>query len=469
MANTTPENFNASVMVNQDGKIVYPETLTADTITSENINSTGITTETLTADTITSENINSTGITTETLTADTITSQNIPSLDSVQTLQTEKANKGNLYFNNGRIRAVPPFPAMFPFSVCMRVKMQSFPTDSQTLFTFANYPTLVICAYITNTNVLRLRIASGASGSLESNDKTITLNNNFLETKNDIVFIFKNLNTFDLYINGVLQELSGSSFPLDSIQLGLTSAFAINTNDPNYSTNPASTNPIELSDVAVFNFDMSASDAPYSVSDFSSGKAIPPVAQKGFGLLNPTVGTSNGQISQAFNTGIVSIAQSGTTLTATATGTSGETASRIYCAIDPTKPIYISNSNITINNNISFRARIYYTDGTNKTTGNLQSGVSVTLTPDATKTINYLALLYLGYNATAGDATISDFCVQQNGALLALENYTITVGSTQYVPDVSGNNYDATVSGSVAGTNDIAIAKLADLINQRGA
>ena len=52
-----------------------------------------------------------------------------------------------------------------------------------------------------------------------------------------------------------------------------------------------------------------------------------------------------------------------------------------------------------------------------------------------------------------------------------LENYTFTVGSTQYIPDVSGNNHDATITGTgtVAGTFDKAIAKLASLITSTNA
>lgn len=52
-----------------------------------------------------------------------------------------------------------------------------------------------------------------------------------------------------------------------------------------------------------------------------------------------------------------------------------------------------------------------------------------------------------------------------------LENYTFTVGSTQYIPDVSGNNYDATITGTgiVAGTFDASIAKLASLITSTNA
>ena len=383
-------------------------------------------------------------------------------------LQCEKLNKGNLFFAGGTIRGQMVMPTSFPFSIAARLKIDDFNSGNQTIFTIADFPSRVISLYLYNEDLV-LKITSNISGETLYNYKHLDLNSAFIGKFNDIVWIVNSLNNYTLFINGNAVQLTTDVSRLTSMELGGSIYYSANNNNPNFTTNPGNANPIELADVAVFNFDMSAQDAPYSISDFSSGKAIPPAAQKGFGLLNPVVGTSNGQISQAFNTTIVSIAQSGNTITAATTGSSGETASRIYCTVDPTKPIYIYNSEIISSNNINFRVRIYYTDGTNTTSANIQSGVSVTLTPDVSKTINYLALLYLCYSATTGDATIIDFCVQQNGALLALENYTIKVGSTQYVPDVSGNNYDATVSGSVAGTNDIAVAKLADLINQRGA
>ncbi len=61
-------------------------------------------------------------------------------------------------------------------------------------------------------------------------------------------------------------------------------------------------------------------------------------------------------------------------------------------------------------------------------------------------------------------------------ALLALEDYSIAVGATRYVPDISGNAYDATVvesggsgetawTGTVKGSRDTATKRLCDLIN----
>lgn len=54
-----------------------------------------------------------------------------------------------------------------------------------------------------------------------------------------------------------------------------------------------------------------------------------------------------------------------------------------------------------------------------------------------------------------------------SGALLSLDDYSIKVGATQIVPDVSGNNNDATITGGVVmGSKDNSIAKMAQLFYQ---
>ena len=54
-------------------------------------------------------------------------------------------------------------------------------------------------------------------------------------------------------------------------------------------------------------------------------------------------------------------------------------------------------------------------------------------------------------------------------AMLALDDYVITVGSTRYIPDLSGNVADMTVTGDVKGDRDASIARLAALIGQANA
>ena len=60
--------------------------------------------------------------------------------------------------------------------------------------------------------------------------------------------------------------------------------------------------------------------------------------------------------------------------------------------------------------------------------------------------------------------TFTDFQIKVNGALLALENYTITNGTTKQIFDFSGNANDATCSGSVKGDNDNRVQRLVDFI-----
>ena len=54
-------------------------------------------------------------------------------------------------------------------------------------------------------------------------------------------------------------------------------------------------------------------------------------------------------------------------------------------------------------------------------------------------------------------------------ALLALDDYSIEVGSTKYIPDVSGGANDFTIIGDFKGDKDISIKRLAALISQSNA
>ncbi len=54
-------------------------------------------------------------------------------------------------------------------------------------------------------------------------------------------------------------------------------------------------------------------------------------------------------------------------------------------------------------------------------------------------------------------------------ALLALDDYSIEVGSTKYIPDVSGGANDFTITGDFKGDKDISIKRLAALISQSNA
>ena len=57
----------------------------------------------------------------------------------------------------------------------------------------------------------------------------------------------------------------------------------------------------------------------------------------------------------------------------------------------------------------------------------------------------------------------------QKRALLALDDYSIEVGSTKYIPDISGGANDFTITGDFKGDKDISIKRLAALITQSNA
>nr|DAH10279.1 MAG TPA: hypothetical protein [Caudoviricetes sp.] len=54
-------------------------------------------------------------------------------------------------------------------------------------------------------------------------------------------------------------------------------------------------------------------------------------------------------------------------------------------------------------------------------------------------------------------------------ALLALDDYSIEIGSTKYIPDISGGANDFTVAGDFKGDKDISIKRLAALVAQSNA
>lgn len=54
-------------------------------------------------------------------------------------------------------------------------------------------------------------------------------------------------------------------------------------------------------------------------------------------------------------------------------------------------------------------------------------------------------------------------------ALLALDDYSIEVGSTKYIPDISGGANDFTIIGDFKGDKDISIKRLAALVAQSNA
>ncbi len=97
--------------------------------------------------------------------------------------------------------------------------------------------------------------------------------------------------------------------------------------------------------------------------------------------------------------------------------------------------------------------------------------------------IEFARIFISNYDMSASDApySVADYAAgklpppsvcntsAEKRALLALDDYCIEVGSTKYIPDVSGGANDFTVTGDFKGDKDISIKRLAALISQSNA
>ena len=167
-------------------------------------------------------------------------------------------------------------------------------------------------------------------------------------------------------------------------------------------------------------------------------------------------------------------------------GFRGFIGSKITAVVKPINDVIVVVSNPTGGN----MDAVLYVNGTQIGKHSMQwERASIAMTGYRLNAYNYAASLI---DTTMKDFAIFNFDMSAEGApysvadysagkpvppsalaqtAVLLENYTFTVGSTQYIPDVSGNNNDATITGNgtVAGTFDKAIAKLASLITSTNA
>ena len=274
-------------------------------------------------------------------------------------LMLSKMGAGQLWFNRGKLSGSNfPIPT-FPFSICAQVRIDGWKGASdvsQSIFQCGTYGStqLVSLGFSDTSSFPRLgvQVSSTSDGTTTSSAFRCNFDySDFIGKDHTIVAVCRNLDSSDtldwsIYLDG--EAMTGSpTKDLKIDALGGSVNYAVNTTNGNFPSNAACANPMRLSRLAVFNFDMSAEGAPYTVADYVSGKLVPPAL----------------------------------------------------------------------------------------------------------------------YDPAAAQR-----------AMLALEDYSIAVGATRYVPDVSGNAYDATVvesggsgdtawTGTVKGSRDTAIKRLCDLIN----
>lgn len=200
-----------------------------------------------------------------------------------------KLSAGTLYFSNnaklfGSNFAIPNFP----FSICATVRVDSWEgatEGGQTIFQFGNNADGAIVGSMGFNNIksspnIQLRIGKNTDGTMYASERYYVLNTNaFLGKEHAIIGVYRELEStplnFDIYVDGEkVATTPAKGLTLDS--LSGTFLYAVNTSNSNYASQPASKYSLRLRNLYVFNFDVSAEDAPYSIADYVAGRLIPP-------------------------------------------------------------------------------------------------------------------------------------------------------------------------------------------------
>ena len=215
-----------------------------------------------------------------------------------------KLSAGTLYFNNAKLFGSNFAIPNFPFSICATVRVDSWEgsTDSmQTIFQFGENGNNALWGAICFNNVknnpgILLRISKNTDGTISYSEVFYPLNTDtFLGKEHTIVGVYRELEStpvnFDIYVDGTKVATSPyKGLTLDS--LSGTVNYAVNTSNQNYSVQPAAAYPMMLRNLYVFNFDVSAEGAPYSIADYVAGRLIPPAlkpSQVSLALENYTI------------------------------------------------------------------------------------------------------------------------------------------------------------------------------------
>ncbi len=216
-----------------------------------------------------------------------------------------KLSAGALYFNSGKLSGSNFAVPTFPFSICATVRIDEWQSDSfvQTIFQCGDYgsttdPWLSL-AYANDATSPRLRLIMVLM--IDGAQKTTEINcavnlSEFLGKTHTIIGICRAVTdealNWDIYIDGVKQNISSSLKNVVVSSLSGTRKWAVNTTNYSFSSQPASANPMMLRNLYIFNFDVSAEGSPYSIADYEAGRLIPPAlkpSQVSLALENYTI------------------------------------------------------------------------------------------------------------------------------------------------------------------------------------
>ena len=201
-----------------------------------------------------------------------------------------KLSAGALYFNSGKLSGSNFAVPTFPFSICATVRIDAWRganENQQTIFQCGDYGSTtdpwVSLAFAESTSSAKLRLIMllVIDGALKTTEVNCSLDlSTFLGKMHTIIGICRAVTTevlnWDIYIDGAKQNITSSLKNVVVSSLSGTRNWAVNTSNYNFSSQTASANPMMLRNLYIFNFDVSAEDAPYSIADYEAGRLIPP-------------------------------------------------------------------------------------------------------------------------------------------------------------------------------------------------
>lgn len=219
-------------------------------------------------------------------------------------LALDKLSASTLYFNSGKLSGSNfPIPT-FPFSICATVRIDGWKGASdvsQSIFQCGTYgSTQLINLGFTDPSIaprLGVQVSATSGGTTTSSSLRFNFDySDFIGKDHTIVAVCRNLDSSDtldwsIYLDG--EAMTGS--PTKNLKIDALSGsvnYAVNTVNGNFTSSAASANPMRLRNLYVFNFDVSAEGAPYSIADYVAGRLIPPAlkpSQVSLALENYTI------------------------------------------------------------------------------------------------------------------------------------------------------------------------------------
>lgn len=387
-------------------------------------------------------------------------------------LALAKSDSGTLYFSGGSASATPNL-AFDTLSVLFKTDFDfSVPRTTNVLYPFYIGTTTqgkYILVQFGADNRLRINTGDGVFGSFSRSDIAALVGDGL----NALAFVFKKLADgnaqVSLFVNGVsVQNLATAT----AVYPALESFLSINK----WGSSSTSAGTVGYSDFRIFNFDVSATDAPYTLADYQKGKRLPPFLSSGVYIKsNPDVDTQKtppaGKLGGTTQ-GTLAKSDNGYTLTLTSASTR-----RFWFKFDKKYPagtwFRVRRGALTWDGMETTPTRISQTAlcvGTSTTSpyttlvGNLPTSEAVDVvvqTPIDADMVGFV--LWNGSDVSTATISIPYFEFEVLGATTALENYTIARNTTtKLIKDASGNGNDATVSGAVAGDMDAGIAAFVD-------